>query len=83
MNYQKFIINDHLHIKSFRDQNDEEEYISPPQSEEWSPPIDQGEPLADLIRKCDLNNPKYDWRKNTKLGRFSNKNFGIFLFNIL
>lgn len=78
----KIILNDYLTVRHpFLHQD--EEYTPPPQSEVWYPPEDNGESIHELLRKSDLNNIKYDWRKTTKIGRLSNKNFSFFLFNIL
>ncbi len=76
----KYCINDFLRVgcSSFDDKTPQ------PQSEEWVPPdnIECGS-FSRLLRDMDLNNPKFDWRKTTKKGRFSHKNFGAYLFDIL
>lgn len=62
-----------------------EEETIPPASVVWDGGklLEENISLSALIRKADLNNEKYDWRKSTPKGKQSHKNFGDFLFNIL
>lgn len=79
----KIILNHYLEVKHPYHHSEEIEEVVEPESEVWYPPEDNGESIHELLRKSDLNNIKYDWRKTTKIGKLSNKNFSFFLFNIL
>ncbi len=86
----RYCINDLLRVRYNAQTGFEEDESPLPQSEEWvAPDISEiqdgyhGATLNQLLRKADIDNPKYDWRKTTKKGRFSHKNFGVYLFDIL
>lgn len=53
------------------DESDEEDKKEP-ESEAWTPPEKDGEPL-------EVNAPEWDWRRNTKKGRKSRLNFSLYI----